>query len=122
MLKKVESLCKPCTTCLHCKPSREIPVPLLQYPEVTELFQWVHMDLVGPFPSSDGYRYIFTVVARIFVSAVVASEGTPYVITDGRGEFENEVCDAVCKQMGICLHTYHPNSNGQVERVNGTLM
>lgn len=104
MLKKVESLCKPCTTCLHCKPSREIPVPLLQYPEVTELFQWVHMDLVGPFPSSDGYRYIF-----IF-------------ITDGRGEFENEVCDAVCKQMGICLHTYHPNSNGQVERVNGTLM
>ncbi|XP_037773349.1 uncharacterized protein LOC119569109 [Penaeus monodon] len=50
-MRRVES-CKQCEVCIRCKPGREVPVPLLHFPDVTHPFQRVHMDLVGPFPSS----------------------------------------------------------------------
>lgn len=145
MRRKVEDFCRACEICSRCKPGKEVPVPLLRYPEVSRPFQRVHMDLIGPFPLSGEFKYILTVVdaltkylytaplkskeagevARAFISSVVASEGTPsQVITDGGGEFLNEVFRTVCNLLGVArsvITPYHPSSNGQVERVNGTL-
>ncbi|XP_037773350.1 uncharacterized protein LOC119569110 [Penaeus monodon] len=64
-------------------------------------------------------------VARAFISTIVTNEGAPsQVISDGGGEFLNELFETVCKQLGIdkwVITPYHPSSNEQVERVNGVL-
>ena len=46
------------------------------------------------------------------------------LITDQGREFCNEVNDAICQKLGIDHRkttAYHPQSNGQCERFNGTL-
>jgi len=145
MKDAVRRFCKTCETCLRCKPGREVPAPLLSYPEVTEPFQRVHMDLVGPFPVAEGFKYILTVVdaltkylyaaplktkeapevARAFIETVVMNEGAPgHIVTDGGREFVNELFKELCTQLRMGRHVitpYHPSSNGQVERVNGVL-
>jgi len=64
-------------------------------------------------------------VARAFISTIVTNEGAPsQVISDGGGEFLNELFETVCKQLGIdkrVITPYHPSANGQVERINGVL-
>jgi len=145
MKKIVKEYCSSCDICLRCKPGKHIPVPLLRYPEVSRPFERVHMDIVGPYPESEGFRYILTVVdaltkylfaiplkskdslevAKAFMNGFIYKEGTPrQIISDGGGEFVNELFKTLTKEFGIDKRTitpYHPSSNGQVERVNGTL-
>ena len=103
------------------------------------------MDIVGPLPFADGFRYLLTCVDRFtrwpeaipmvdiraetvadaFFSGWIARYGTPATITTDRGaQFESKLWDSLCNQFGIILNrttSYHPQSNGMVERFHRQL-
>ena len=58
--------------------------------------------------------------ADAFFSGWIARYGTPATITTDRGaQFESELWDSLCNQFGIIRNqttSYHPQSNGMVER------
>ena len=105
------------------------------------------MDIVGPLPrTSRENRYILTVVdhftklaeayplqdqeaqtvARAFVNEFVSRYGVPYVIhTDQGTNLESNLFKEICKLLGIAktrTSPYHPQCDGQVERMNCTLV
>ncbi len=101
-------------------------------------FTEIHLDLVGPLPPSQGYKYLlicddrFTrwpetfpvtdttaaMVARAFVAGWVASFGTPRTVTTDRGpQFESALWKEIMGLLGtarICTTAYHPAANGFV--------
>lgn len=97
MKNSVKEYCSSCDICLRCKLGKHIPVPLLRYPEVSRPFEHVHMDIVGPYPETEGFRYILAVVdaltkyliaiplksqdslevARAFTNGFIYKEGPP---------------------------------------------
>ena len=64
-------------------------------------------------------------VADAFFSGWVARFGTPATITTDRGaQFESRLWDTLCNQFGIIRNhkmSYHPQSNGMVERFHRQL-
>ena len=111
----------------------------------SERFQHVHLDIVGPLPPSDDYRYIVTMIDRktnwpeaVPVKTITAEEvagalystwitryGCPNRITTDRGgQFESALFNHLTKVMGIeriRTTAYHPQSNGKVERWHRSL-
>uniref|UniRef100_A0A2M4BVJ0 Putative gypsy-29-i nvi n=1 Tax=Anopheles marajoara TaxID=58244 RepID=A0A2M4BVJ0_9DIPT len=103
------------------------------------------MDLIGPLPPSERKLYCLTIVdkftrwpevipipnmtaltvARAFIDGWVARFGVPAKITTDCGrQFESELFNTLVKRLGIThLRTtpYHPQSNGQIERVHRQL-
>ncbi|GIX96544.1 reverse transcriptase [Caerostris darwini] len=103
-------------------------------------FEHVHIDIVGPLPPSEGFRYCLTCVDRFskwaeayplvdisassvastFYTRWVARFGNPLRITTDQGtQFE-----AFTKFLGTARHRtspYHPTGNGQVERLHRQL-
>ena len=101
--------------------------------------------LDGPLPYADGFRYLLTCVDRFtrwseaipmvdiraetvadaFFSGWIARYGTPATITTDRGaQFESKLWDSLCNQFGIIQNrttSYHPQSNGMVERFHRQL-
>ena len=107
----------------------------------------VHLDILGPFPESrQGNRYVLMVVdqftkwveclplpnqsasevATAFVNEFVSRLGCPLQVhTDQGTNFESELFLAVCSLLRIAktrTTPYRPCSNGQVERMNRTLL
>ncbi len=103
-------------------------------------FAHMHVDLVGPFPTScEGYTHLFTIVdrttrwaeavpvsgtsvrdcAEAFFRGWVSRFGVPDQLTSDRGaQFTSEVWASLCSRLGIChllTSAYHPQSNGLVE-------
>ena len=64
-------------------------------------------------------------VADAFFSGWIARFGTPATITTDRGaQFESKLWDGLCNQFGIVRNrttSYHPQSNGMVERFHRQL-
>ena len=64
-------------------------------------------------------------VADSFFSGWIARYGTPATITTDRGaQFESKLLDNLCNQFGIIRNrttSYHPQSNGMVERFHRQL-
>ncbi|GFY76595.1 retrovirus-related Pol polyprotein from transposon 412, partial [Trichonephila inaurata madagascariensis] len=110
-----------------------------------ERFQHVHIDLVGPFPPSDGFTFLLTcinrytqwpevipvsdistkAVAKSFIANCISRFGVPAIITtDQGGQFQSRLLYSLKQMLGIQrIRTtpYHPSSNGMVERVHRTL-
>ena len=107
----------------------------------------VHIDLLGPFPDSQsGNKYVFMIidqftkwvecyplpdqgantVARALVDNFIARFGSPCIIHSDQGrQFESDLFTALCTLLEIKktrTSSYHPCSNGQIERYNRTLM
>jgi hypothetical protein len=136
-----------CEACqLHARP-RHAPYGELRSAAALELFSMTAMDLVGPLPlSSGGNRYLLVwtdyltrwaeavpipdksaaTVARGFVSSILCRWGAPLrVLTDCGKEFSNQVFDYVARLVGTdhaLTAPYHPQADGMVERLNGTLV
>ena len=107
---------------------------------IVDRFKHVHIDLIGPMPSSHGFNYCVTMrdrftrwseakpiveataqqVAIAFISAWVAPFGIPEKITTDLGrQFESNLFSELTRLLGIThLKTtpYHPQANGMIER------
>ena len=146
MFKDIEHWYKSCVDCAMKKmPRNRREVPLLPSP-VDGALDRVAMDILGPFPATDdGNRYIFVFsdyytrwpeafalksieasrIAHLLVNGILSRHGAPRTLLSDRGSnFLSSIVKEVCNLMNTRqLHTtaYHPQTDGLVERFNGTL-
>lgn len=52
-----------CIPCQRAKVQQHIHAPISQFEKVDRLYQ-VHIDIIGPLPTSDNYRYCLTMIDR----------------------------------------------------------
>ena len=138
-----------CLTCEHCamkkSPKQRRTAPLIPIP-VEAPFEKVSCDISGPWPvTHKDNRYILVfidmctnwpeafaipnieakTVAEIFVKEIVSRHGAPRVLLTDRGSnFLSSLFREICLLMNtdkIFTSGYRPQTNGKVERFNGTL-
>ena len=134
----IDKWCRSCKCCQTAKISRHNKPVFAKFDEPTERFDHMHIDIVGPLPYADSFRYLLTCVDRFtrwpeaivdnraetvadaFFSWWIARFGTPATITTDRGaQFKKKLWDGLCNQFGIVRNrttSYHHQSNGMVER------
>ena len=134
-----------CEVCQRCSKAKSRKVPLMERQVMSEPFEVLAFDLVGPFPPAKyGYRYVLTAIcmgskwpeaiplksetARAVASGMMeifARTGIPLqLLSDQGSQFLGSLVKHLCKDLGIDqLKTapYHPECNGVVERMHGTL-
>ncbi|GFY74477.1 integrase catalytic domain-containing protein [Trichonephila inaurata madagascariensis] len=144
MLKDIAKWTRCCIPCQRCKVQRHTVSPIQPFAPTVERFQHVHIDLVGPFPPSDGFTFLLTcidrytrwpvipvsdisaeAVAKSFITNWISRFGVPAIITtDQGGQFQSRLLYSLKQMLGIQrIRTtpYHPSSNGMVERLHRTL-
>lgn len=140
MHRDIATWAKECLDCSQSKVTRHNHVKPAEFIAPDERFKHVHMDIVGPLPISEGYRYCLTMidrfsrwpeavplvdveattVCRAFVDHWISRFGTPETLTtDQGGQFESQLFTALLQLSGchrIRTTAYHPASNGMIER------
>ncbi len=139
----VKAWCKSCTACQRAKVTQQEKTPVIKIPIPTARFSHIHVDIVGPWPASRaGSRYLLTMIDRstrwfeaaplpnitaelvldTFVEMWVARFGVPrHVTTDKGTQFTSGTWGSWCQRMGvehIKTTSFHPQSNGMVERLH----
>ncbi|XP_058827853.1 protein NYNRIN-like [Topomyia yanbarensis] len=108
-------------------------------------FSHINVDIVGPFPPSNGYRYCLTIIDRFsrwpeaipvpdmtaptiahaLVTEWIARFGVPiYVTTDQGRQFESSLfseLDCMLEISHLRTTAYHPQVNGIIDRWHRTL-
>ncbi|BHF85126.1 hypothetical protein SprV_1002828500 [Sparganum proliferum] len=134
-----------CLACQKAKVGRHNKVPIGTFLAPDARFAHVHIDLVGPFPTSRGCNYLLTAidrftrwpiatpipnitadsVAHAFLEHWISHYGIPSTITTDRGQqFESRLFNNLTDLLGcsrIRTTAYHPSSNGLVERFHRQL-
>ncbi|GBL92522.1 hypothetical protein AVEN_174778-1 [Araneus ventricosus] len=132
-------------SCQQAKVSRHTRSKLSHFVPPSARFEHVHIDLVGPLPPSEGFRYCLTCVDRFskwpeafplvdisantiataFYSGWISRFGPPLRLTTDQGtQFESALFRALTKFLGTARQrttSYHPAANGQVERFHRQL-
>lgn len=145
MNKDVNQWAKECLVCQQSKIQRHVHAPLENFTVPEKRFSHIHVDLVGPLPASQGFTHLFTIIdrntrwpeaiplndisttgcARALISIWISRFGIPLDMTSDRGsQFTSALWTAISKSLGIQLHrttSYHPQSNGLVERFHRSL-
>ena len=112
---------------------------------IRDSFSALHLDLVGPLPESEGCCYLLTIIdrfsqwleaiplpdmtaktcARALLRHWVARFGAPDTIVTDRGrQFTSDLWGELTRCLGISSKlttSYHPQSNGMIERQHRTL-
>ncbi|GJQ94866.1 putative nucleotidyltransferase, ribonuclease H [Tanacetum coccineum] len=137
-----------CLTCAKVKAEHQRPSGLLQQPEIPE-WKWdnITMDLITKLPRSrSGHDAIWVIVdrltksaqflairedfnteklARLYIDVIVAHHGVPIsIISDQDVGFTSHFWQMVQKALGTRLDlstAYHPQTDGQSERIIQTL-
>ena len=141
----VRKWARQCLQCQRAKVHRHTITPLSRFPTPQHRFNNVHIDLVGPLPSSGGFTYLLTMIDRFtrwpevvpliditaetvalaFITTWVARYGVPAVITTDQGrQFESSLWSQLMKVLGTHrtrTTAYHPIANGLVERLHRQL-
>jgi len=142
----VASWCRDCVVCSTAKVTQQPKAPVHKIPVPQQRFQHIHVDIVGPLPvSKRGHSYLLTVIDRstrwleaVPLASISAEEcaaalveswisrfGVPAVITSDRGrQFTSALWSSLCSVLGtehIMTTSYHPQSNGMVERAHRQL-
>lgn len=145
MNKDITSWSRTCLPCQRSKIHRHVQRPPEHIEVPDERFYYIHMDIVGPLPESQGYRYCLTMIDRftrwpeatpikditadtvidVFFATWVARFGAPVVIITDRGsQFDYQLFDAMAKMIGSQTRrstAYHPQTNGSIECWHRTL-
>ena len=143
----VEKYVSGCDTCVRTKNSNRKPMGLLKPNEAPRgPWQSITCDFITQLPKSDKYDAIFVVVDRLtkqahfvpttsdvnaattadmFIDHVWKLHGTPrQVISDRGSQFVSQFLKEVFRRTGITGSTstaFHPQTDGQTERVNQEL-
>ena len=136
---------KQCQACAASKVARHTIPPVLPIPAPAERFAHVHVDVVGPFLSDQGKRYLLTMIDRTtrwaeaipienmtadtvlqtFLECWVSRFRIPLTVTSDRGaQFTSQLWHTTLQRLGIRVSittAYHPQANGVVERFHRTL-
>ena len=145
LARDVTEWCTVCDQCQRNKVHVHAKAPLEEFSVPTRRFQHVHVDIVGPLPENRGQNYLFTIIDRhsrtpqavpmvdstaescalAFWLGWVQMFGVPETVTSDRGA---QFCSLLWQEMADvvgfqhCTTTsYHPQSNGLVERFHRTL-
>ena len=143
--KQVTHWARTCLSCQRAKVHTHTKAPIQQFKPAARRFDHVHIDLVGPLPESNGFKYLLTIVDRFtrwpeaipikdietttialaYTQNWVARYGVPTLMTSDRGpQFVSDLWSALSTLLGTSLQpttAYHPQANGLVERMHRTL-
>jgi hypothetical protein len=147
MRKFVNKYVDHCDTCAKIKPTRHAPYGLLKPLEIPKRpWQSISRDLVTGLPESNGHDAIWVVedrltkmahyipcnettdtrqFAHMFITHVFRLHGLPLDITSDRGSlFTAKFWKELARELSIDRRlstAYHPQTDGQTERVNATM-
>ena len=145
MCRDISDWCKACHECQQSKISRHNRLLPSDFTAPDGRFRHVHMDIVGPLPINNGFKYCLTIidrfsrwpkavpltnieaptVCRAFVDQWISHYGAPETLTTDQGnQLESQLFVELLQLIGCnCIHTtaYHPASNGMIERWHRSL-
>ena len=137
--------CESCAECQRCQKPKARKAPLMPRPVLSEPFEALAFDLVGPMePGQGGCRFILTSICMASrwpeavplrtVTAEDVAEGMFTVfsrtgiplqlLTDQGPQFMGSLVKSMCTKLkidNIRTTPYHPECNGIIERMHGTL-
>ena len=143
--KDVKDWCKQCPKCQLVKKKPQAKAPLHPLPVVSEPFEVLAFDIVGPSERSrQGHKYILTAMCLASkypeaiqlkdIRAETVSEGMleifsrtgipKTILTDQGQQFIGKLNKQLCQRLNIRkirTSAYHPQTNGCLERWHGTL-
>ena len=143
--KDAKDWARACLTCQRAKIHRHTESGIGSFHQPHRRFSHIHVDVVGPLPLSEGYRYLFTIIDRstrwpeavpmkdattescvkALLSHWIARFGLPDDITSDRGApFTSHIWTSLGQLLGYVIHhttSYNPEANGIVERFHRTL-
>jgi Integrase zinc binding domain len=147
MHKEVEETVRHYTVCAKNRVKERKRTSFLKLFPASGPLEFVAMDILGPLPKPEhGNRFLLVIsdrfskltrtvpmrtittlcVAKAFCDAWVLSYGPPrYLLTDNVTQFNAKFFLSVCRELGIFkifTTAYHPQTNGQVERFNRTII
>ena len=145
MRSDIRRWCKECHACQSSKVSRHVRAPLTTRDPPDDRFRSLHVDIVGPLPTSEGMQYLFTIIDRFtrwpeaipmpdakavtcanaLIRHWISRLGVPSDITSDRGpQFTSALWTELHRLLGISSHNttaFHPQANGLVERLHRQL-
>ena len=145
LFRDVADFCRSCDRCQKAGHKRASRAPMIPLPIIEEPFQRIAMDIVGPLPRScAGHRYVLVVcdyatrypeaipmeivdaesVADELVNMFARVRIPQEILTDQGTNFTSQLLAEIYRLLHVdALRTspYHPQTDGLVERFNGTL-
>ena len=142
MRKDIDAYVTGCVNCAQHKGSLPKTAPILEYPPPERPWDVVGIDILQLPASHQGSKYLMvcvdhfsryivlaplqnktaSAVAHALIGKLICPYSAPRVLlSDNGAEFRNSLLAEICKQFSIYKTftvTYHPASNGLVERAN----
>lgn len=145
MNKDITQWTRTCVSCQKAKVVKHNSSATQSIPPASSKFSEIHLDLVGPLPINKNNRYLLTIIDRFsrwteaiplhditaetvadaFILNWIARFGVPQTVTTDRGpQFESCLWKELMHRLGsikIRTTSYHPQSNGLIERFHRRL-